>query len=80
MKAYPNLIPNMPTTKETLAAMQAEHLRMQQENHEKYLQRKARTHRLCEHGATLEMVLPATEPMDRNELAAFLKSFSRSDT
>ena len=72
----PEAIPNMPKTEEALAAVQAEHQKILTENREKERQRKARTHRLIEHGAIFETYFPQTVAMDKDELAAFLKELA----
>ena len=72
----PKAIPNMPKTEEALAAVQAEHQKILTENREKERQRKARTHRLIEHGAIFETYFPQTVAMDKDELAAFLKELA----
>ena len=72
----PEVIPNMPKTEEALAAVQAEHQKILTENREKERQRKARTHRLIEHGAIFETYFPQTEAMNKNELAAFLRELA----
>ena len=72
----PKVIPDMPKTEEALAAVQAEHQKILTENREKERQRKARTHRLIEHGAIFETYFPQTVAMDKDELAAFLKELA----
>ena len=72
----PEAIPNMPKTEEALAAVQAEHQKILTENREKERQRKARTHRLIEHGAIFETYFPQTVAMDKDELAAFLRELA----
>lgn len=42
-------------------------------------ERKARTHRLIEHGAILESVFPEIAPMSDEQVKAFLQTFRRSD-
>ena len=69
----PEVIPDMPKTEEALAAIQAEHQKILAENREKERQRKARTHRLIEHGALFETYFPQTVMMNKVELVAFLR-------
>ena len=70
------VIPDMPKTEEALAAIQAEHQKILAENREKERQRKARTHRLIEHGALLETYFPQTVMMNKVELVAFLRELA----
>ena len=72
----PEVIPDMPKTEEALAAVQTEHQKILAENREKERQRKARTHRLIEHGAIFEAYFPQTVTMNKEELAAFLKDLA----
>lgn len=70
------VIPDMPKTEEALAAIQAEHQKILAENREKERQRKARTHRLIEHGALFETYFPQTVMMNKVELVAFLRELA----
>ena len=72
----PEIIPNMPKTEEALAAVQAKHQKILSENREKERRRKARTHRLIEHGALFETYFPQTVTMNKDELAAFLRELA----
>ena len=72
----PEIIPNMPKTEEALAAVQAKHQKILSENREKERQRKARTHRLIEHGALFETYFPQTVMMNKVELVAFLRELA----
>ena len=72
----PKVIPDMPKTEEALAAVQAEHQKILAENREKERQRKARMHRLIEHGALFETYFPQTVTMNKDELAAFLRELA----
>ena len=72
----PKVIPDMPKTEEALTAVQAERQKILAENREKERQRKARTHRLIEHGALFETYFPQTVTMNRDELAAFLRELA----
>ena len=72
----PKVIPDMPKTEEALAAVQAEHQKILTENREKERQRKARTHRLIEHGALFETYFPQTVMMNKVELVAFLRELA----
>ncbi len=48
------LLANMPKDEDELKTVQAKHRQILSDNHEKEKQRKARNHRLCEHGAIME--------------------------
>ena len=72
----PEVIPDIPKTEEALAAIQAEHQKILAENREKERRRKARTHRLIEHGALFETYFPQTAMMNKDELAAFLRELA----
>ena len=72
----PEVIPDMPKTEETLAAVQAKHQKLLAENREKERQCKARTHRLIEHGALFEAYFPQTVTMNKDELSAFLRELA----
>ena len=47
-----------------------------EENREKERRRKARTHRLIEHGALFETYFPQTVMMNKDELVAFLRELA----
>ena len=70
------VIPDMPKTEEALADIQAEHQKILAENREKERQRKARTHRLIEHGVLFETYFPQTVMMNKVELVAFLRELA----
>ena len=72
----PEVIPDMPKTEEALTAVQAEHQKILADNREKERQRKARTHRLIEHGALLKLTFPQTVMMNKVELVAFLRELA----
>ena len=72
----PELIPDIPKTEEALAAVQAKHQKILAENREKERQRKARTHRLIEHGALFETYFPQTVTLNKVELVAFLRELA----
>ena len=52
------LLANMPKNEDELQTVQAKHRQILSDNREKEKQRKARNHRLCEHGAILEAYFP----------------------
>ena len=58
--------------------VQAKHRQILSDNREKEKQRKARTHRLCEHGAILEAYFPQTIEMDNAQFSAFLQELAGS--
>ncbi len=70
------IIANMPKDAETLEAVQAQHRKILADNREKEKQRKARTHRLCEHGAILETYFPQTIHMDTAQFSAFMQELA----
>ena len=67
------LIANMPKDEDELKVLQEKHRRILADNREKEKQRKARTHRLCEHGATMEAYFPQTIQMDSAQFSAFMQ-------
>ena len=67
------LLANMPKDEDELKTVQEKHRQILQENRDKEKARKARTHRLCEHGAILEAYFPQTIPMDSAQFAAFMQ-------
>ena len=70
------LLANMPKDEETLKSVQAKHRQILADNREKEKQRKARTHRLCEHGAILEAIFPQTIHMDSAQFSAFIQELA----
>lgn len=66
------LLANMPKDEDELKTVQAKHRQMLSDNREKEKQRKARNHRLCEHGAIMEAYFPQTIEMDSAQLSAFM--------
>lgn len=70
------LLANMPKDKDELKAVQEKHRQILQENRDKEKARKARNHRLCEHGAILEAYLPQTISMDSAQFAAFMQELA----
>lgn len=70
------LIANMPKDEDELKVLQEKHRRILADNREKEKQRKARTHRLCEHGAILEAYFPQTIQMDSVQFSAFMQELA----
>ena len=70
------LIANMPKDEDELKVLQEKHRRILADNREKEKQRKARTHRLCEHGAILEAYFPQTIQMDSAQFSAFVQELA----
>ena len=70
------LIANMPKDEDELKAVQEKHRKILADNREKEKQRKARTHRLCEHGAILEAYFPQTSQMDSVQFSAFMQELA----
>lgn len=70
------LLANMPKDEDELKAVQDKHRQILQENRDKEKARKARNHRLCEHGAILEAYFPLTIPMDSAQFAAFMQELA----
>ena len=70
------LIANMPKDEDELKVLQEKHRKILADNREKEKQRKARTHRLCEHGAILEAYFPQTIQMDSAQFSAFLQELA----
>jgi len=70
------LLANMPKNKNELKTAQEEHRKILTDNREKEKQRKARTHRLCEHGSILEACFPETIQMDSAQFAAFMQELA----
>ena len=64
------LLANLPKNEDELQTVQAKHRQILSDNREKEKQRKARNHRLCEHGAIMEAYFPQTIEMDSAQLAA----------
>jgi len=67
------LIANMPKDEDELKDLQEKHRKILSDNREKEKQRKARTHRICEHGAILEAYFPQTIQMDSAQFSAFMQ-------
>ena len=70
------LLANMPKDEETLKSVQAQHRQILSDNREKEKQRKARNHRLCEHGAIMEAYFPQTIQMDSAQFSAFMQELA----
>ena len=70
------LLANMPKDEETLKNVQAKHRQILSDNREKEKQRKARNHRLCEHGAIMEAYFPQTISMDSAQFSAFMQELA----
>ena len=70
------LIANMPNDEDELKVVQAKHRKILADNLEKEKQRKARTHRLCEHGAIMEAYFPQTIQMDSAQFSAFMQELA----
>lgn len=68
------IMANMPKDEEELKAVQEKHRQIITENIAKEKQRKARNHRLCEHGAIMEEFFPQTITMDKTEFAEFMRT------
>ncbi len=67
------LLANIPKDEDELKTVQAKHRQILSDNREKEKQRKARNHRLCEHGAIMEAYFPQTIEMDSAQLSAFMR-------
>ena len=70
------LLANMPKNEDELKTVQAKHRQILSDNREKERQRKARNHRLCEHGAIMEAYFPQTISMDSAQFAAFMQELA----
>jgi len=70
------LIANMPKDEDELKDVQEKHRKILADNREKEKHRKARTHRLCEHGAILEAYFPQTIQMDSYQFSAFMQELA----
>ena len=70
------LIANMPKDEDELKVLQEKHRKILADNREKEKQRKARTHRLCEHGAILEAYFPQAIQMDSAQFSAFMQELA----
>ena len=70
------LLANMPKDEDELKTVQKKHRKIPTDNREKEKQRKARTHRLCEHGAILEACFPKTIQMDSAQFSAFMQELA----
>ncbi|MBQ9167052.1 MAG: DUF3847 domain-containing protein [Oscillospiraceae bacterium] len=67
------LLANMPKDPDELKTVQEQHRKIIADNKEKERQRKARTHRLCEHGAIMEAIFPQTIQMDSAQFSTFMQ-------
>ncbi len=70
------LLANMPKDEDELKTVQAKHRQILSDNRDKEKQRKARNHRLCEHGAIMEAYFPQTIEMDCAQLSAFMRELA----
>lgn len=70
------LLANMSKNEDELKTVQAKHRQILSDNREKEKQRKARNHRLYEHGAIMEAYFPQTIEMDSAQLAAFMQELA----
>ena len=70
------LLANMPKDEDELKSVQEKYRKILTDNREKEKQRKARTHRLCEHGAILEACFPETIQMDSAQFSAFMQELA----
>lgn len=70
------LLANMPEDEDELKTVQKKHRQILWENRDKEKARKARSHRLCEHGAILEAYFPQTISMDSAQFAAFMQELA----
>lgn len=67
------LLANMSKDEDELKTVQEKHRRILQENRDKEKARRARNHRLCQHGAILESYFPQTIEMNEAQFAAFMQ-------
>ena len=70
------LLANMPQDEDELKTVQEKHRKILTDNREKEKQRKARTHRLCEHGDILEACFPETIQMGSAQFSAFMQKLA----
>ena len=70
------IMPNMLTDADELAAVQKKHRQIIDENVAREKQRKARNHRLCEHGAIMEEFFPQTIAMNKEQFAEFMRALA----
>lgn len=70
------IMPNQPSDQDELKQVQEKHRQIITENRENEKQRRARNHRLCEHGAIMEEVFPQTIPMDSAQFAEFMRALA----
>ncbi len=70
------LLANIPKDEETLKTVLAQHRQILSDNREKEKQRKARNHRLCEHGTIMEAYFPQTIQMDSAQFSAFMQELA----
>ena len=70
------LLANMPKDEDELKTVQEKHRKILTDNREKEKQRKARTHRLREHGAIMEACFPETIQMDSAQFSASMQELA----
>jgi len=70
------IMPNMPADEDELAAVQKKHRQIIAENVAREKQRKARNHRLCEHGAIMEEFFPQTITMNKEQFSEFMRTLA----
>ena len=70
------LLANMPKDEDELKTVQEKHRKILTDNREKEKQRKARTHRLREHGAIMEACFPETIQMASAQFSAFMQELA----
>lgn len=70
------IMANMPKDEEELKAVQEKHRQIITENVAREKQRKARNHRLCEHGAIMEEFFPQTVTMNKEQFAEFMRALA----
>lgn len=70
------IMPNQPSDENELKQVQDKHRQIIAENREKEKQRKARNHRLCEHGAIMEEFFPQTIAMDKGQFSEFMRTLA----
>ena len=70
------IMPNMPADENELAAVQKKRRQIITDNIAKEQQRKARNHRLCEHGAIMEEFFPQTITMNKEQFSEFMRALA----
>lgn len=70
------LLANMPKDEDELKTVQTKHRQILSDNKKKEKQRKARNHRLCEHGAIMETYFPQTIEMDSAQFTVFMRDLA----